>query len=130
VIQWVNKNQNASIAQLVEHLFCKQDVVGSNPTGGSNQKIVIMEMLSFNGRFMTKEGKKNFLRDWERRNERLAKMAEDMKNTVIEKGEDGFVKITLWNGEIVTFAKDLDDAKVAISEAVLVKKITKEKFGK
>jgi hypothetical protein len=89
-----------------------------------------MEMLSFNGRFMTKEGKKNFLRDWERRNERLAKMAEDMKNTVIEKGEDGFVKITLWNGEIVTFAKDLDDAKVAISEAVLVKKITKEKFGK
>lgn len=89
-----------------------------------------MEMLSFNGRFMTKEGKKNFLRDWERRNERLAKMADDMKNTVIEKGFDGFVKITLWNGEIVTFAKDLDDAKIAISEAVLAKKITEEKFGK
>lgn len=89
-----------------------------------------MKGLSFTGRFMTEEGKKRFLRDWERRNERLAKMAEDMKNTVIEKGEDGFVKITLWNGEIVTFAKDLDDAKVAISEAVLVKKITKEKFGK
>lgn len=88
-----------------------------------------MEMLSFNGRFMTKEGKKNFLRDWERRNERLAKMAEDMKNTVIEKGEDGFVKITLWNGEIVTFAKDLDDAKHAISEAVLIKKMGEENFG-
>lgn len=86
-------------------------------------------MLSFNGRFMTKEGKKNFLRDWERRNERLAKMAEDMKNTVIEKGEDGFVKITLWNGEIVTFAKDLDDAKHAISEAVLIKKMGEENFG-
>ena len=28
--------QQASLAQLVEHLFCKQDVVGSNPTGGSN----------------------------------------------------------------------------------------------
>ena len=27
--------QQASLAQLVEHLFCKQDVVGSNPTGGS-----------------------------------------------------------------------------------------------
>jgi hypothetical protein len=89
-----------------------------------------MEKLSFNGRFMTEEGKKRFLKDWEKRNERLAKMAEDMKNTVIEKGEDGFVKITLWNGEIVTFAKDLDDAKVAISEAVLAKKITEEKFGK
>jgi hypothetical protein len=89
-----------------------------------------MEKLSFNGRFMTEEGKKRFLKDWEKRNERLAKMADDMKNTVIEKGFDGFVKITLWNGEIVTFAKDLDDAKVAISEAVLAKKITEEKFGK
>ena len=89
-----------------------------------------MEKLSFNGRFMTEEGKKRFLKDWEKRNERLAKMADDMKNTVIEKGFDGFVKITLWNGEIVTFAKDLDDAKIAISEAVLAKKITEEKFGK
>ena len=89
-----------------------------------------MEKLSFNGRFMTEEGKKRFLKDWEKRNERLAKMAEDMKNTVIEKGFDGFVKITLWNGEIVTFAKDLDDAKVAISEAVLAKKFIEEKFGK
>ena len=78
---------------------------------------------------MTEEGKKRFLRDWEKRNQRLAKMVEDMKNTVIEKGEDGFIKITLWNGDIVTFAKDLDDAKIAISEAVLVKKITEEKFG-
>lgn len=89
-----------------------------------------MELVSFKGRFMTEEGKKRFLRDWEKRNERLAKMAEDMKNTVIEKGEDGFIKITLWNGDIVTFAKDLDDAKVAISEAVLAKKIIEEKFGK
>jgi hypothetical protein len=89
-----------------------------------------MENLSFNGRFMTEEGKKRFLKDWEKRNVRLAKMTEDMKNTVIEKGEDGFIKITLWNGDIVTFAKDLDDAKVAISEAVLAKKITEEKFGK
>lgn len=88
-----------------------------------------MEMLSFNGRFMTEEGKKRFLRDWENRNKRLAKMAEDMKNTVIEKGEDGYIKITLWNGELVTFAKDLDDAKHAISEAVLIKKISEEKFG-
>jgi endonuclease III-like uncharacterized protein len=89
-----------------------------------------MESLSFNGRFMTKEGKKNFLRDWQKRNARLNKMADEMKNTVIEKGEDGFMKITLWNGDIVTFAKDFDDAKVAISEAVLAKKITEEKFGK
>ncbi len=27
---------DATLAQLVEHLFCKQRVVGSNPTGGSN----------------------------------------------------------------------------------------------
>jgi hypothetical protein len=89
-----------------------------------------MESLSFNGRFMTEEGKKSFLRDWEKQNKRLAKMAEDAKNTVIEKGEDGFIKITLADGNIVTFAKDLDDAKVAISEAVLVKKLTEKKFGK
>lgn len=88
-----------------------------------------MGLVSFKGRFMTEEGKKRFLRDWEKRNERLAKMAEDMKNTVIEKGEDGFIKITLWNGDIVTFAKDLDDAKVAISEAVLAKNFYKEIFG-
>jgi hypothetical protein len=88
------------------------------------------ELVSFNGRFMTEEGKKRFLRDWEKRNARLAKMAEDMKNTVIEKGKDGFMKITLWNGELITFAKDLEDAKEAISEAVLAKKITEEKFGK
>lgn len=89
-----------------------------------------MEKLSFNGRFMTEEGKKRFLKDWEKRNERLAKMAEDMKNTVIEKGEDGFIKITLADGNIVTFAKNLEDAKVAISEALLVKKITEKKFGR
>jgi hypothetical protein len=89
-----------------------------------------MKSLKFNGRFMTEEGKKSFLKDWEKRNARLAKMTEDMKNTVIEKGEDGFVKITLWNGDIVTFAKDLEDAKVAISEAVLAKKFIEEKFGK
>jgi hypothetical protein len=89
-----------------------------------------MEKLSFNGRFMTEEGKKRFLKDWEKRNERLAKMADDMKNTVIEKGFDGFVKITLWNGEIVNFDKYLDDDKIAISEAVIAKKINEEKFGK
>jgi hypothetical protein len=42
--------------------------------------------------------------------------------------EDGFIKITLWNGEVITFAKDLEDAKEAISEAVLAKKITEKKI--
>jgi hypothetical protein len=85
-----------------------------------------MKELSFNGRFMTEEGKKRFLRDWEKRNARLAKMVEEAKNTVIEKGEDGFIKITLWNGEVITFAKDLEDAKVVISEAVIAKKLLKK----
>ena len=89
-----------------------------------------MRELSFTGRFMTEEGKKRFLKDWEKRNARLAKMVEEAKNTVIEKGGDGFIKITLWNGEVITFAKDLEDAKEAISEAVLAKKITEEKFGR
>ena len=88
-----------------------------------------MEMLSFNGRFMTEEGKKRFLRDWKNKNKRLAKMAEDMENTVIEKGEDGYLKITLCNGVLVTLAKYLDDAKHAISEAVLIKKMNEENFG-
>lgn len=30
---------NASLAQQVEHLSCKQDVVGSIPTGGSNGEL-------------------------------------------------------------------------------------------
>jgi hypothetical protein len=31
---------------------------------------------------------------------------------------------------VITFAKDLEDAKEAISEAVLAKKITEKKFGR
>jgi hypothetical protein len=32
-----NKNHNADIAQLVEHLICNQDVAGSTPVIGSNK---------------------------------------------------------------------------------------------
>jgi hypothetical protein len=82
-----------------------------------------MESLSFNGRFMTEEGKKRFLRDWKNKNNERVK--------IVDKGNNDFIKITLLgNGDIVTFAKDLEDAKKAISEAVLVKKITEEKFGR
>jgi hypothetical protein len=82
-----------------------------------------MDGLRFNGRFMTEEGKKRFLRDWKNKNERLLKIVQKENNK-------GYIKITLGDNEITTFAKDLDDVKILILEAVLVKKIKEEKFGK
>jgi hypothetical protein len=32
---WLTEAQNAGVAQLVEHLSCKQEVIGSNPISGS-----------------------------------------------------------------------------------------------
>jgi hypothetical protein len=82
-----------------------------------------MDGLRFNGRFMTEEGKKRFLRDWKNKNNELVK--------IVDKGNNNLIKITLLgNGDIVTFAKELEDAKDAISEAILVKKIASEKFGR
>ena len=80
-----------------------------------------MDGLRFNGRFMTEEGKKRFLRDWENKNNELVK--------IVDKGNNDFIKITLLgNGDIVTFAKDLEAAKEAISEAILFKKLTEKKL--
>ena len=33
--EWLSPSQNAGLAQLVEYLFCTQDVAGSNPVSGS-----------------------------------------------------------------------------------------------
>jgi hypothetical protein len=61
---------------------------------------------------------------------------------LIEKCIDGFIKITIPELDIVTYASDLEDAYVAITEAFEVHrltinqfskvsgKITEEKFGK
>lgn len=73
-----------------------------------------------NGRFMTEEGKKRFLIDWKNKNERLLKIVQKENNK-------GYIKITLGDNEITTFAKDLDDAKLALLEAVLVHKIINKK---
>ena len=40
----------ASLAQLVEHFICNENVVGSNPTGGS--KILIYEYVSLLLRYL------------------------------------------------------------------------------
>jgi hypothetical protein len=82
-----------------------------------------MDTKMSNGRFMTEEGKKRFLIDWKNKNERLLKIVQKENNK-------GYIKITLGDNEITTFAKDLDDAKILILEAVLAKKINEEKFGK
>jgi hypothetical protein len=82
-----------------------------------------MDAKMLNGRFMTEEGKKRFLIDWKNKNERLLKIVQKENNK-------GYIKITLGDNEITTFAKDLDEAKILILEAVLAKKINEEKFGK
>ena len=35
-LRYLRKISNGAIAQLVERLLCKQDVVGSNPSGSTN----------------------------------------------------------------------------------------------
>lgn len=79
-----------------------------------------MDTKMLNGRFMTEEGKKRFLIDWKNKNERLLKIVQKENNK-------GYIKITLGDNEITTFAKDLDDAKLALLEAVLVHKIINKK---
>jgi hypothetical protein len=79
-----------------------------------------MDTKMSNGRFMTEEGKKRFLIDWKNKNERLLKIVQKENNK-------GYIKITLGDNEITTFAKDLDDAKSAILEAVLIHKIINKK---
>ena len=80
-----------------------------------------MDAKMLNGRFMTEEGKKKFLIDWRNKNERLLKIVQKEDNK-------GYIKITLGDNEITTFAKDLDDAKLIILEAVLAHKIINKKI--
>lgn len=37
--EWLSPSQNAGLAQLVEYLFCTQDVAGSNPVSGSTASL-------------------------------------------------------------------------------------------
>ena len=68
---------------------------------------------------MTEEGKKRFLIDWKNKNERLLKIVQ-------KDGDEGYIKITIGDNEITTFAKDLDDAKLALLEATLAYKLIKK----
>jgi hypothetical protein len=78
-----------------------------------------MDTTMLNGRFMTEEGKKRFLIDWKNKNERLLKIVQ-------KDGDEGYIKITIGDNEITTFAKDLDDAKLALLEATLAYKLIKK----
>ena len=42
---------------------------------------------------------------------------------------DGFIKITIPDLDIVTYASDLEDAQVAISEAIELHRITSAQFA-
>jgi hypothetical protein len=46
-----------------------------------------------------------------------------------EESMDGFIKITIPSLGIVTWASDIEDAKVAITEAIEAFKINAEKYG-
>ena len=39
--RYLSKFSNGAIAQLVERLLCKQDVVGSNPSGSTNNSLAL-----------------------------------------------------------------------------------------
>ena len=49
--------------------------------------------------------------------------------TTFEKAKDSFIKITIPNLGIVTWAKNIEDAKLAITEAVEAFKINANKYG-
>lgn len=66
----------------------------------------------------------------EKRVERLMKLTKDcQKNSNFEDSPDGFIKVTLPTLGIVTWVKDLEDAKIAITEAVKCFEIMSDKFG-
>jgi hypothetical protein len=49
---------------------------------------------------------------------------------LFEKCIDGFIKITIPELDIVTYASDLEDAQVAIAEAFEVHRLTINQFAK
>lgn len=74
-----------------------------------------MEVLKFNGRFMTEEGKKRFLRDWKRKKEELNNIS------------NGPIKIEIPDLNVIFYAKNIEEAKENIIEAGLVQKIINKK---
>lgn len=78
---------------------------------------------------LSEEGKRRLAEHCRKRQERLDRLVADCKNSVIEKGIDGFVKITIPNLGIVTWASDFEDAQVAITEAVNIFADSSDKFG-
>lgn len=67
---------------------------------------------------LSEEGKRRLAEHSRKHKERLEKFTQDCKNTIIEKGVDGFIKITIPSLGIITWASDIEDSKVAISEAI------------
>lgn len=78
---------------------------------------------------ISEEGKRRLEESSRKRLERLNRLMEDARNSVIERGPDGFLKITIPNLGIVTWASDVEDAKVAISEAVTAFTHSSNKHG-
>lgn len=74
-----------------------------------------MEGLKFSGRFMTEEGKKRFLRDWELKKEELNGIG------------NGPIKIEIPELNVIFYVKNIEEAKENISEAGLVQKIINKK---
>ena len=78
-----------------------------------------MESFVFLGGKLSEESKARLAEHSRKHRERIEKLAEDARNSTIERSPDGFIKVTIPNLGIVTWAKDADDAKVAIAEAVM-----------
>lgn len=86
-----------------------------------------MEGFVFLGGKLSEESKARLAEHSRKRRERIEKMAKDARNSVIEKSPDGFIKITIPNLGVVTWAKDSDDAQVAIAEAIVLNDIISTK---
>jgi hypothetical protein len=89
-----------------------------------------MRGITFISGPLSEEGKLRLAEFSRKREERLAKLAEDCKNSIIEKSYDGFIKVTIPNLGVVTWAKDVEDAKVAIAEAVMCVEHNLKNYGK
>jgi ribulose-5-phosphate 4-epimerase/fuculose-1-phosphate aldolase len=78
-----------------------------------------MESFVYLGGKLSEESKARLAEHSRKHRERINKLAEDARNSVIERSPDGFIKVTIPNLGVVTWAKDVEDAKVAIAEAVM-----------
>lgn len=88
-----------------------------------------MEGITNLGGDLSEDGKARMAILKKKHEERLGRLVEDARNSIIEKSIDGAIKITIPNLGVITWASDIEDVKVAITEVVEAFKINSDKHG-